>query len=350
MDLRVNSRRARLPPELLDLIIRENAADSPALQSCALVCSAFLTSSQACIFSLVLLKPQEGSTQRLYDILSRSPHLCAHVRTLHLIDLIEDCETWYPCAVALLYLLNSLKSVVLRGYAGVDWCNFPQELRGAICALCQRSALRALKVFQLGTFRDLAEFGQLVASPVLVDLNVGAIDLPVGAVLPDHHRGWVNLALGLLGPSTIDILTGWLVGRCHLSSLRALSSVWTTHTTSHLRKLLPLCTALHTISLYVASVQVHDLLTSVSLAHSQNLQVLTLSMGFLTDERFAETLFELAESCPRTLRRIKINLLAFRVPAHSTIMPSINWSRLDTALAVEKLPALTAQCRDLREG
>ncbi|KAJ7136269.1 hypothetical protein C8R46DRAFT_1322513 [Mycena filopes] len=159
MDLRVNSRRADLPPELLDLIIRENAADSPTLQSCALVCSAFLTSSQACIFSLVLLKPQEGTTQRLYDILSRSPHLCAHVRTLHLIDLIEDCETWYPCAVALLYLLNSLKSVVLRGYAGVDWCNFPQELRGAICALCQRSALRALKVFQLGTFRDLAEFG-----------------------------------------------------------------------------------------------------------------------------------------------------------------------------------------------
>jgi hypothetical protein len=60
----------RFPQELIDKIIRENDTDLPTLRSCALVCRAFLSSSQAGIFFEIKLSKNGGAhAQKIYDSL-----------------------------------------------------------------------------------------------------------------------------------------------------------------------------------------------------------------------------------------------------------------------------------------
>ncbi|KAJ7198996.1 hypothetical protein GGX14DRAFT_401627 [Mycena pura] len=84
--------RATCPQELIDLILGNTCStNKETLKSCALVARSFRPTSQKLIFSaLTILPPAQErnripTLQRLADVLSTSPHLAPHVRTLHLL-------------------------------------------------------------------------------------------------------------------------------------------------------------------------------------------------------------------------------------------------------------------------
>jgi hypothetical protein len=83
--------RATCPQELIDLILgKTDSADEETLKLCALVARSFRSTSQKLIFSDLTILPSGRDSipalQRLADVLSESPHLALHVRTLHLVQ------------------------------------------------------------------------------------------------------------------------------------------------------------------------------------------------------------------------------------------------------------------------
>ncbi|KAJ7741704.1 hypothetical protein B0H16DRAFT_1861840 [Mycena metata] len=112
------------PQELIDLILENtDSADTDTLKSCALVAHSFRPTSQKLIFSDLTILPLGRDTvpalQRLSDVLSASPHLALHFRTLHLVQprSNETC-VWMQSDVlpAILSLFINLESLDLQIY------------------------------------------------------------------------------------------------------------------------------------------------------------------------------------------------------------------------------------------
>ncbi|KAJ7217408.1 hypothetical protein B0H12DRAFT_340233 [Mycena haematopus] len=104
------------PQELIDLVLANT--DKESLKSCALVARSFRPTSQMLIFSDLTILPSGcnslAALQRLADVLSASPRLAQHVRTLHLVqpELNKPCE-WMQSDIlpTMLHELTNLESL-----------------------------------------------------------------------------------------------------------------------------------------------------------------------------------------------------------------------------------------------
>ncbi|KAJ7829271.1 hypothetical protein B0H14DRAFT_2810298 [Mycena olivaceomarginata] len=123
--------------------------DKETLNSCALVARSFRPTSQTLIFSdLTILPPGRDSIpalQRLADVLSVSPHLALHVRTLNLVQpgLYKPC-LWMQSDIlpAILSVFTNLESLHIRIY---NWDSLHLNCEQAIYALIARSSLSSIE-------------------------------------------------------------------------------------------------------------------------------------------------------------------------------------------------------------
>ncbi|KAJ7143666.1 hypothetical protein C8R46DRAFT_1360530 [Mycena filopes] len=239
----------RLPPELIELVIRNNEKYQITLRACALVCRAFRHPAQRCIFTTIMLAPapNPGPAPRLLALLRASPHLAAHVRDFSIVEVGSGSEwdAWYPSLVALLELLNFVKTFSL-GFASprLQWRHLPADLQTAICAFCARSALVSLTLSHGGGLNSLAEFSQLVASTALKSLWLKGVSIPPassanasGSLIPPTNAVALTHFQFDLDAPTLSIVTPWLADHGSLSKLQSIAFACTRETASHLRAL-----------------------------------------------------------------------------------------------------------------
>ncbi|KAJ7178250.1 hypothetical protein C8R46DRAFT_1076177 [Mycena filopes] len=237
----------RLPPELIELVIRNNEAHKSTLRSCALVCRAFRVPAQRCIFATIMLAPapNPGPAPGLLALLRASPHLAAYVRDFSIVEVGSGSEwdAWYPSLIALLDLLGFVKIFTLAfASPRLQWRHLPADLQTAICAFCGRSALVSLNLTQGGALNSLAEFSQLVASTALKSLWLKGVSIPLassanGSLIPPTNAVALNHFQFDLDAPTLSIVTPWLADHGSLSELQSIAFACTRETASHLRAL-----------------------------------------------------------------------------------------------------------------
>ncbi|KAK0465935.1 uncharacterized protein EV420DRAFT_802510 [Desarmillaria tabescens] len=74
-----------LPPELLDAIIDEIQEDKKSLLQASLVCKAFCPRTRVHLFSVALLSSWECSCERLRELITLSPKLALHFKSLRIV-------------------------------------------------------------------------------------------------------------------------------------------------------------------------------------------------------------------------------------------------------------------------
>ncbi|KAJ7726716.1 hypothetical protein DFH07DRAFT_236345 [Mycena maculata] len=106
--------KLQIPQELVDKIIDEIHESPSSLQSCALVAHSFLSQSQMHLFARMELKENSPSSPRRFsDLISASPHLALHVRSLDLECHSENWESVSPILSAVSRLTH-LKLVAMK--------------------------------------------------------------------------------------------------------------------------------------------------------------------------------------------------------------------------------------------
>ncbi|KAJ7024034.1 hypothetical protein C8F04DRAFT_1132545 [Mycena alexandri] len=336
----------RLPPELIDLVIRENRERISTLRSCALVCRAFRRSSQGCIFASVDLGPYLSPVPKFHDLLRHSPHLCGHVRKLTISDIERgEWDAWYPGLAEILDLLDNVTTFALSFLPLVQWRDLPANLQAAICALCQRSSLVSLRLIRAGTLNSLAEFSQLVASPALKDLWLKNLEIPV----PGQDEIPLTNTIALtnfefeLKSSTLAIVTPWLVDGASLSHVRSLSFAWTRENVSYLHALTHGAAA----NLEKVTLESHNATITMDFPPlrlgglQQKLQKIrvTLNVDVNHSDRLPRELAVLLESCSASLTTISVALyLSTRNPNLPVV--EMDWSRVAEIVTVARFPAL----------
>ncbi|KAJ7217390.1 hypothetical protein B0H12DRAFT_1241729 [Mycena haematopus] len=136
------------PQELIDLILAKT--DKESLKSCALVAHSFRSTSQMLIFSDLTIGPSGCDSiealQCLADVLSASPHLALHVRTLRLVQagLYEPC-VWMQSNVfpTILCKFTNLESLNAGIY---NWKYLHSNCEQAIYTLITRSSLSSIEL------------------------------------------------------------------------------------------------------------------------------------------------------------------------------------------------------------
>ncbi|KAJ6564164.1 hypothetical protein B0H19DRAFT_1140469 [Mycena capillaripes] len=285
--MNTESHMALFPQEIFDIIIHESGRDVSTLRSCALVCRAFLPSSQASIFCDVELADCDTSrVQRLYLTLLRSPHLRGMVRQLTISDAGGRAD-WYPTVIALLGILDSVTSVALLFAA--HWNNMPEEMRVAICAICQRSHLVSLRL--PATVTSLTEFTQLVSSQTLRKLWLEDI-------------AWVRLQENM---------------KASMSGLHSLQEL--------------------VLSAHDLNSLPQDCSIDLSLSKLENLHVFTISL--LIDERPERMPHLLAGLCDEGLKSLTRFEVGIYVISDVADFPTIDWAPLSCVLTSDAhFPAL----------
>ncbi|KAJ6471105.1 hypothetical protein C8R47DRAFT_748901 [Mycena vitilis] len=324
----------RFPQELLDKIIAENGADKPTLRSCALVCRAFVPSSQAQIFSEIHLVEQPADdTQQLYNILVNKPPLRSILRILTVeLEHGDDREQYYAYLVSILQLLPSVTSFTLFNMAS-QWCDFPNHLRTAICGFCERSDLISLRLCGLKTFAELEEFTQLVGSPALKELVLRAVFLPIpkdGGTPRSSHIGLTALDL--------DFVNTWLIEGVSLSMLRRLHVAWDADTLPSVRRLLNALPSLENLTLKAYNFMIFDDFSNALSLNLKHLRILELGlvMHFAHPQKLCPLLARLLESCGKGLEKL---ILSFSLVDE---LPAIEWEPLVNILTMTNFPALAA--------
>ncbi|KAJ7700512.1 hypothetical protein B0H17DRAFT_1047411 [Mycena rosella] len=136
--------RDPIPPELIDLIVDHLHADIPALKACSLAARSFVASTRPHIFRKVEVTPplpgntSQTSCQRLYKLLTSSPHIAPLVEDLTIVlvgsetsfEYDEDGQwltkphaTWVMAGrtLSLVLPLLKLRRISLVENAPVDW-------------------------------------------------------------------------------------------------------------------------------------------------------------------------------------------------------------------------------------
>ncbi|KAJ7254624.1 hypothetical protein B0H12DRAFT_1289384 [Mycena haematopus] len=139
--------RPTFPQELIDLVLGNT--DKESLKSCALVARSFRPTSQMLIFSDFTILPSGcdniPALQRLADVLSDSPHLARHVRTLHLVQpkFNEPC-VWIQSDILprILHQFTDLESLNVWIY---NWDDSHANCEQAIYTLITRSSLSSIQ-------------------------------------------------------------------------------------------------------------------------------------------------------------------------------------------------------------
>ncbi|KAJ7653896.1 hypothetical protein DFH06DRAFT_1416637 [Mycena polygramma] len=337
---------SRFPKNLSTKIIDENGVDKLTLGACALVCRAFLRSSQANIFSVITLK-SEDQCERLYGVLSQSPHLCNRVRTCNIA--IVDAHAFPKSTTRLSALLDLLRAVVNFSLDFTSrnlhhWNTLPKALRVAVCTLCRCSRLVSLRLVCLGLLTDAADFAQLVTSPALMGLKLKDISLPApsdGEMPLSHRIGLAALNLDL-DPLTLKVITRWLVQSGSLSALRRFRirdpSIY------DLRKILDASMLSYFHLSFFHAVNIADYSNTISLPRLNKLHTLELfaiiRLPQWNPEIIPHVFQELLESTSPPERLSSI-MIGFSLPFPATI-PTLNWKPLENVLtSAHRFPALT---------
>ncbi|KDR76495.1 hypothetical protein GALMADRAFT_139423 [Galerina marginata CBS 339.88] len=149
----------QLPPELFEVIIYHLEVELYSLKNSALVCRVFAHHCQKHLFKRITLgRPFQSSkpaivslvwpTQRLYEVLNKSPNLCKLVEELEISDagiknFVQEEWSWIRWDSKLsqiLPMLNNLKELSIRGDHMGSKLNFrawKPELKLAIWRKCQ---------------------------------------------------------------------------------------------------------------------------------------------------------------------------------------------------------------------
>ncbi|KAK7024787.1 hypothetical protein R3P38DRAFT_2707704 [Favolaschia claudopus] len=147
--------QARLPPELLLVILHHLRFDRSALRQFCLVSRQLRSLSQPFIFEHISVgtqAPREIASQSpcssLYETLCQSPHIVTYI---HHVDIVSPRlgpawiagESTLPPLLSLLADANVVKTFRLR-LSGEDWGNLPPELQHSIKLLIKSPSLRNL--------------------------------------------------------------------------------------------------------------------------------------------------------------------------------------------------------------
>jgi hypothetical protein len=209
------------PQELIDHIIDDSGMDSVTLRSCALVCRAFLRPSQARIFSHLdcVLSGFDLGFERLYDVLSESPHLIRHITSLRI--------CFVPVSSDLVEVLNILTHVRDVTLEHISWPSLDPEDATAIRDLCQRSNLSYVRMYEVQGI-TLETVSELFNSPSLTHLSLNLGLSPPQDTSKSALESQMRLiTLDVNIRENLDIFVSWLAQRRSLSSLQRLSIFWT---------------------------------------------------------------------------------------------------------------------------
>ncbi|KAJ7042865.1 hypothetical protein C8F04DRAFT_1251684 [Mycena alexandri] len=266
------------PQELVDLVLGETDRDT--LKSCALVARSFRPTSQRLIFSdLTILPPTRDSTltlQRLADVLSASPHLALHVRTLHLVQPYFDRCAWMESDIlpAILSMFTGLESLNIRIY---NWEYLHSNCEQAIYALITRSSLSSI-VLQEARLRTSARLETLLGCfPASLEsasfLNVfPARDDQKTASVELHQLRLASLRLDSYSPALLH----WAIRAVDPKCLRHLHTIVGPDTLHDVQELLDSAVCVETYNLSFQSVFSHD--ESPNLEKMQVLRTLEISV------------------------------------------------------------------------
>ncbi|KAJ7510662.1 hypothetical protein B0H11DRAFT_2183488 [Mycena galericulata] len=331
------------PQELIDRVIEESADSSATLRSCALVCKAFLQTSQAHIFSHIQLFfiTNMNRIERLYDALSRSPHLVRHIQSLELIYNFQDPEAVALIDTVLFPLIGLLSNLQSLAIQGIVWTYLPARFTTALYDLCRRSTLSKLALTGVSGL-SITELFRLVASPGLKDLSMLGLTIPPnnGETITGDQSQLTRLAMKL-DPMTTDAIMVWLVQGDRVSHLRRLRGVWDVEYTPHLQTIIDAAHASLTSLFLITDLELStERFPVLALAHMTSLRTVTLSFSRdVTKDtaHFAPFLARFLESSPSSLTTIS---LGFDLrSAWRTVSPQ-NWGILVPLLSREHFPVL----------
>ncbi|KAJ6545362.1 hypothetical protein B0H19DRAFT_1167504 [Mycena capillaripes] len=321
---------SRFPQELIDCIIEGGRLRLFDLRSCSLVCRAFVRPSQARIFyhlECSLLSESAPSFQRLFDILSESPHLIRHIRSLRLhLD-------GHPMPSALSSVLNLLSNLREFKLKHVSWAALSHDAQAAICDLCRRSDLSRLRLYDI---REISSetLSRLVDSPKLTDLSLYEVKLssPKNITSSPLHNQMRLTRLVLITEEDCDLFVAWLAQAGSLSHLQHLTCSCDAREMSSLQGVISAsATSLQDV-IIVASPE-FPLSQSLSLAPITSLRSLTVYISLGASHGLVE--FLQSHTSPRTLRTIRLYIDPTDGEAGLT-----DWERLARLLEGDRFPAL----------
>ncbi|KAJ7327566.1 hypothetical protein DFH08DRAFT_884761 [Mycena albidolilacea] len=281
--------RATCPQELIELIIGEtDSADKETLKSCALVARSFRPTSQKLIFSdLTILPPGRDSIialKRLGDVLSASPRLALHVRTLHLVQpgFYKPCvwmQSDIPPLPAILSMLTNVESLNVRIY---NWDYFHSNCEQAIYALIARSSLSSIELKEARLPTNARLLSLLRCLPASLEsasmLNVYADthwyghDDPKSDSAELHQLRLASLHLHSFAPA----LFHWTISAVDLKCLRHLHTMVRKDTMNVIQQLLDGAVYVETYHLFFGSVFSLD--ETPNLEKMQSLRTLEISV------------------------------------------------------------------------
>ncbi|KAJ7120308.1 hypothetical protein C8R44DRAFT_174254 [Mycena epipterygia] len=277
-------RNRNLCQELIDLILgKTDSAET--LKSCALVARSFRPPSQKLIFSGLTILPSGRDSipalQRLADVLSASPHLAVHVRTLHLVQpsFHKPC-VWVQSDIlpAILSTFTNLKSLNIRIY---HWDSLHSNCEQAIYALITRSSLSSieLKGARLKTNARLLSLLRCLPASLesasFLDVFAGywsSHDDPESASAELHQLRLASLHLDSYAPT----LFHWAIRAVDLKFLRHLHTMVKENTMDVVQQLLDGAVYVETYHLSFGSVFSHD--EYPNLEKMQGLRTLEISV------------------------------------------------------------------------
>ncbi|KAJ7176236.1 hypothetical protein C8R43DRAFT_975267 [Mycena crocata] len=342
------------PQELIDRIIAENATDKKTLTSCALVCRAFCSPSQAQIFDHLdcglkraTLKPSvdypgcmeyaaiANDLDRLRVLLSNSPHLIEHIRSLKI-------QGWGASVVdtSVLQRLSNLHSVALEE---ITWSRLSHQDMAALHELCASPKIRTLSLLKVGPF-CLRELSRLVGSPALKNLTLDTVRL-VGsdeittAEIPDHLR-----LTDFYVSSTPTYVVSWLATNQHLSQLQDATCELDDEpkTTVHIQKLLGTSSeSLKSLGLLCTLGKLPEPLVLIEMTSLRCLRLFVdLEAHGAQDDSLARWTTKLLQSHsnPSALTEISLDVIIDQVDQLFLLVK--DWDPLARFLSEERFPAL----------
>ncbi|KAJ7454293.1 hypothetical protein B0H11DRAFT_2200653 [Mycena galericulata] len=284
--------RGTCPQDLIELILGEtDSADKETLKSCALVARSFRPTSQKLIFSdLTILPPERDSIlalqhladtplQRLADVLSASPHLALHVRTLNLFQpgFYTPC-TWMQSVFfpEILSAFTKLKSLNIRVY---NWDYFDSNCEQAIYALITRSSLSSIgiKEARLQTNTRLSSLLRCLPTSLgfasFFNVFAGHHDGDLDSTSPEVHQlRLTSLHLDSYAP----MLFHWAIRAVDLKCLRNLHTMVDENTMDVVQQLLDNALYVENYHLTFESTFSHD--ENPDLEKMQGLRTLEISV------------------------------------------------------------------------
>ncbi|KAJ7652943.1 hypothetical protein B0H17DRAFT_1186408 [Mycena rosella] len=362
----------RFPQEPVDMVIEEYTTDPEIPPFLRTPLPIFSPRSQARIFSHIIIISQQSAIGANF-LSAESPHLHSYARGLTILETGAVPGHWMSSMIAALSMLDGLRSFAFDSHdEDFNWKQMAQELRMAICELCEQSSLLKLRLFNLGIFVDLDEFASLIASPSLSDLSLENILLPptVEAEKAAHSRLTptkcrfivTHIYEEILHRAAFSTIFRWLA-EGDASRLQDFNAIWSPETTSDLQRIMNASAlTLTRLKLFMDRTRMSNLSQSTSalkysvwvvssytprnliLSRSTTLRYLELKfiVRFSEIHTMAPWMAELVAPSPlraSPLASIRLTICLMTVDPLLPI-PTIDWTPLASVLNVSQFPDL----------